>query len=262
VTTYFHFFAKSFKSNLAYRAQVWLSILASLLAIVSQVAIWRALLASGPVNGIALPDMITYVILNSAIYVVLMYEMFEEVDDRLRTGDIAVDLIKPMRYPLYLLADQLGNTAYRLAFYVAPTVFVAALLFGLTAPASPLHAAAFVMAMIIATILSFAFGYLIALLAFHFLTTLHFSWTFLGLVIMFSGSFLPLWFFPAGWADVARALPFQFLGFVPAAIYMGKMPVTEIAPTLAVGLMWIVLLMCAAALMWAVSMRRLVVQGG
>jgi ABC-2 type transport system permease protein len=262
VSTYLHFFAKAFKRNLAYRAQVWLTILVNLLAIVIQVSIWRALLSNRSAAGIDLRDMITYVILNSAIYVVMMYEMFHDVDDRLRTGDIAIDLVKPMRYPLYLWADQLGNTAYRLLFTVVPTVLVATVLFGFTGPGSFVHAVGFVIAMAIATTLSFAFAYLIALLAFHFLTTLHFEWTFLGLATMFSGRLLPLWFFPQGWADVARALPFQFLGFVPAAIYMGKMPEREMWLTLIIGLVWVVVLLAAAALMWTVSLRRLVVQGG
>jgi ABC-2 type transport system permease protein len=200
--------------------------------------------------------------MNSAIYVVMMYEMFQSVDDRLRTGDIAIDLLKPMRYPLYLWADQLGNAAYRLLLSVVPTVVVAAVLFGFTAPASQVNAVGFVTAMAIAITLSFAFAYLIALLAFHFLTTLHFEWTFFGLATIFSGRLLPLWFFPQAWADLARALPFQFLGFVPAAIYMGRIQGAEMWLTLAIGLVWVVVLLGAAALMWTVSLRRLVVQGG
>jgi len=262
MNAYFHFLAKAFKRNLAYRAQVWLTILINLLAIIIQVSIWRALLGNSSASGINVRDMITYVILNSAIYVVMMYEMFHDVDDRLRTGDIAIDLLKPMRYPLFLWADQLGNTAYRLLFTVAPTVLVATVLFGFTPPPSFVQAVGFVTAMAIATTLSFAFGYLIALLAFHFLTTLHFEWTFFGLATVFSGRLLPFWFFPQGWADVAHALPFQFLGFVPAAIYMGKMQGLEMWVTLVVGLVWVVTLLGAAALMWSISLRRLVVQGG
>jgi ABC-2 type transport system permease protein len=262
VSTYLHFLAKAFKRNLAYRAQVWLTILINLLAIVIQVSIWRALLGQGSASGINIRDMVTYVILNAAIYVVMMYEMFQSVDDRLRTGDIAIDLMKPMRYPLFLWADQLGNAAYRLLFSVTPTVVVSAVLFGFTPPASLDNAAGFVIAMAIAVIMSFAFAYLIALLAFHFLTTLHFEWTFFGLATVFSGRLLPLWFFPQGWADLAHALPFQFLGFVPAAIYMGKIQGAEMWLTLGLGLVWVVVLLALAASMWSISIRRLVVQGG
>ena len=260
--TYVHFLTKAFKRNLAYRAQAWLTILINLLGIVIQVSIWRALLGASTANGIGLRDMVTYVILNAAIYVVMMYEMFQSVDDRLRTGDIAIDLLKPMRYPLYLWADQVGNAAYRLLFSVVPTVVVSAVLFGFTAPASLMSFVGFAIALAIAIALSFAFAYLIALLAFHFLTTLHFEWTFFGLATVFSGRLLPLWFFPQAWADVARALPFQFLGYVPAAIYMGKMQGLEMWTTLLIGAIWVVLLLAAAATMWNISLRRLIVQGG
>jgi ABC-2 type transport system permease protein len=102
----------------------------------------------------------------------------------------------------------------------------------------------------------------VALLAFWFLTTLHFEWALMGLITVFSDSFLPLWFFPPGWAELARALPFQFLGFVPAAIYMGKLANSDIWPTLAIGVVWTLVLLGITVWIWSASMKRLVVQGG
>jgi ABC-2 type transport system permease protein len=262
VNPYVQLFAKSFKAQLAYRSQVWLQVLASIIAIWIQVAIWRALLGNGSASGIHLRDMVTYVVLNAVISAVLLTEMFEEADERIRTGKIAMDLLRPVSYPLYLLAGQLGKAAYRTVFQVGPTVALAALVFGLSWPASPLDAAAFVFAMAVAIAISFAFAYLIALLAFWFLTTLHFEWTFVGLNTLLSGAIVPLWFFPPGWAELARLLPFQFLGFVPAAIYMGKLGTAETWLTLAQGLGWAAALLIIAALLWTASIRRLVIQGG
>lgn len=262
MTAYLHFFAKSFKKNLAYRSEVWLRVIGSLIAISIQVAIWRALLGSGSADGVTLPDMVAYAILNTAVAALLMDRLYRDADDRLRTGDIAVDLVKPLRYPLFLLADQLGRSAYQLLFTVTPTVAVAWLLFGFSPPASPGHALAFLAALAIALLVSYALSYLIALLAFWFLTTMHFEWTLMGFTAVFSGSFLPLWFFPPGWASLARALPFQYLGFVPAAAYMGKIPPAELFGTLGVGMVWAAALLGLTGLLWSAAVRRLVVQGG
>ncbi len=81
-------------------------------------------------------------------------------------------------------------------------------------------------------------------------------------MLIFSGSFLPLWFFPDSWAAVASALPFQFLGFIPAAIYMGYIPASELVPTLLAGLAWIGGLIIVVQWLWWRAVRRLVVQGG
>lgn len=247
---------------MAYRSQVWLRIVGNLIAIFVQVAIWHALLGSGSANGINFHDMVTYAILNTIVAAILMNGLFRDADERIRTGNIAIDLLRPLYYPLCLFADQLGKSVFQLVFAVLPTLLVATLLFGFTAPSSLSNALAFVVAIILALAISFALGYLVALLAFWFLTTLHFEWALMGLTTVFSGSFLPLWFFPPGWAELARALPFQFLGFVPAAIYMGKLANNDIWSTLTIGIVWTLTLLGITVWIWSASMKRLVVQGG
>ncbi len=260
--TYYEFFGKSFKRNLAYRSDVWLRVAGNVLGILVQVAIWRAILGQGSVEGIDVRDMVTYSILTTLVGGVLMTGLYQDADDRLRTGDIAVDLIKPLRYPLYLFAHQLGRSAFQLLFTVAPTLVVAWLLFGFTPPASAGYGLAFLVALAIALGVSYALGYLIALLAFWFLTTMHFRFAMAGFFTAFSGSFLPLWFFPPGWAAVATALPFQYMGFVPAATYLGELPPRELVATLGLGGAWTVGLLGFASWLWSASVRRLVVQGG
>ncbi len=206
--------------------------------------------------------LVTYSILTTLVAGLLMTGLYRDADDRLRTGDIAVDLLKPLRYPLYLFSDGLGRSAYQLLFTVVPTLAVAWPLFGFSPPASPGYALAFLAALGLALSVSFAIGYLIALLAFWFLTTMHFRFAVAGFITAFSGSFLPLWFFPPGWAAVARALPFQYLGFVPAAAYMGEMAAAELTLTLAGGVAWTLALLGLAYALWSASVRRLVVQGG
>lgn len=262
LSTYFAFFVKSFKKNLAYRSQVWLLIAGNCISIAIRVAIWRALLGAGPANGISLQDMVVYTILNTVVAAILMDGIMSEADKKLSTGNIALDLLKPLHYPLYLFTDQLGRSAFRLVFAVLPTLLVAGLLFGFTAPASPGYGLAFLIALLIALLISFALGYLMALLSFWFLTTMHFEWAFIGLMTVFSGSYLPIWFFPPGWSELAQALPFQFLGYVPAAIYMGKLSVDGAWSTLSVGLAWTVGLLGISGWLWSVSIKRLVVQGG
>jgi len=260
--TYGAFFMKSFKKNLAYRSQVWLRIVGNIVTILVQVAIWGALLGSGPASGISFHDMVTYAILNTSVAAILMDGLIHEADERMRTGNIAIDLLRPLHYPLCLFADQLGKSAFHFVFAVLPTLLVATLLFGFTAPASAWDLLAFLAAIVIALAISFALGYLVVLLAFWFLTTLHFEWAMVGLMTVFSGSFLPLWFFPPGWLEVARVLPFQFLGFVPAAIYMGKLPTGDVWPTLLVGVVWTLLLLGLTSWIWSASLKRLVVHGG
>lgn len=262
MSTYWAYFRKSFKKNAAYRSSVWLQIIASMISIGIQVAVWTSLIGDGSVDGITLDDMVTYAIINAALYAIVLTRLYNDVDDRLRTGDISIDLLRPVRYPGMILADQLGWAAYRTIFMIIPIVVVASLLFGFSAPESLLAGVGFLIVLPLTVLISYAIGYLIALLAFWFLTTFHFSWAIGALTTVFSGSVLPLWFFPDEWETLARLLPFQFLGFVPAATWMGELAGAELVQTLGVGVAWTAVLLLVTRMLWMRATTRLVVQGG
>lgn len=262
MSAYRVYFVKSFKKNAAYRSAAWIHIVASMVSIWIQVSVWTALIGGGSVDGISRDQMVTYAILNSAMYAALFTGLYSEVDVRLRSGDIGIDLLRPVRYPLMLLADQLGRAAYRLVFMVIPTVVVAALVFGFSPPASWSSAIGYVFVLPLAIAISYAIGYLIALLAFWFLTTFQFTWAIGALVTVFSGSVLPLWFFPGRWELVARALPFQFLGFVPAATWMGELTGVDLVLTWLLGVAWAAAMLGLTTWLWTRAITRLVVQDG
>ncbi len=260
--TYVNFSMKSFSSSLAYRSQVWLQLLGNFVTILIQVAIWKAVIGAGTVGGITLDQMITYSIINTLILSILLHHVSGRVDSSLKSGGIAAELVRPMSYPLYLFAHEMGDTLYQFTFVVIPSLIIAWVFFGIQAPASAGHAIAFVIALVIVLLLSFLIGYLISLIAFWFLTHFALDWTLGGLMLVFSGSFLPLWFFPDTWANIAEAMPFQYLGYIPAAIYMGYIPVEELLYTLMVGSCWIAGIWVFAQLLWWRAIRRLVVHGG
>jgi ABC-2 type transport system permease protein len=259
---YVAFGMKSFSTNLAYRSEVWLRTVGNFVTIFIQVAIWTAVIGNRTVDGIGLQDMITYSILNTLIFSMLLTNVYRTVDDRLRTGSIAMDLIKPLRYPLYLLADRLGNSMYQFVFTVIPTLLITWLYFGITPPYSSHHLLAFLISLAISLTISFALGYLVALIGFWFLTTFALEWTLSGLMTVFSGTFLPIWFFPPKWEAVAQALPFQYIGYIPAALYMGRIPTEDIVLTISIGLGWIIVLFGLIGLLWWKAVNRLIVQGG
>lgn len=235
---------------------------ASVVGIAVQVSLWTALIGAGRVDGISRDQMVTYTILQSVMYAAVITNLFNDVDGRLRSGDIGIDLLRPNRFPLMILAQQLGRAGFRLVFMIIPTVAAAALLFGLEPPASLGAAIGYVLVLPLAIAISFSLGYLIALLAFWFLTTFHFSWAMNALVTVFSGVALPLWFFPGPWETLARALPFQFLGFVPAATWMGELAGGELVVTVIVGIGWTIALLAFTMWLWSRAVGRLVVQGG
>jgi ABC-2 type transport system permease protein len=79
---------------------------------------------------------------------------------------------------------------------------------------------------------------------------------------LFSGSIVPLAFFPDWAQPVLNALPFRGLMDIPFRLYVGDLPVSQMAPLLAQQLAWVAALVLLGRFLLARGMRRLVVQGG
>jgi viologen exporter family transport system permease protein len=251
----------SFARAAAYRYDVWLRVVGQLVMILIQVTVWKSVMAHDAQAG-ELDEMVTYAIVSTCVSALHPFHMLRMLDERLRSGDVIIDMTRPLGYPLVLLGQSLGTMAFQLLFTVIPTLGISLGIYRVLPPVSALHAWAFVAAVLLALIIAAELAYLVALLSFWVLTTLVFEWLLKGLRRVLSGAFVPLWFFPAGLGAVAGALPFRFLNFVPVSIYLGRVPVESILPTLSVGLLWAMTLGLLAASLWTASMRRVVVQGG
>src|SRR5699024_1844056 len=101
----------------------------------------------------------------------LLTNVFRTVDQDLKSGKISVYLIKPTRYSLLLVAENLGRVMYRFTFTSIPTMIICIFLFDVSYPSSAKHGIYFILSICICMTLSFLLGYLIALISFWFLTT-------------------------------------------------------------------------------------------
>ncbi|MFD1956891.1 ABC transporter permease [Paenibacillus thailandensis] len=259
---YVMFGLKAFINQLSYRSEVWLRLFGNFVAILIQSEIWKSVLGNGQADGIAADQMVTYSIINTLLFSLLLHGVSGKVDESLKSGSIASELVKPLTYPFFLLSNGLGNALYQFVFTVIPSVLLAWFCFGIVPPSSGFHASAFILALGMAVAISFLLGYLISLIAFWLLNHFALNWMMGGLMTIFSGSFLPLWYFPDSLKAIAGMLPFQYLGYFPAAVYLGTIPAAEVPLVFAKGLLWIALLLVIVNRLWRKAIRRLIVQGG
>lgn len=256
---YLAFTTKSFIRHMAYRTEVWMKLFGNLVLIVIQISIWKSLIGNGLVNGITLEEMITYSVITTANMNMLMLSAYRLLDEKLKNGSISVDLQKPISYPLQLFSDQLGLILFQLCFNVVPLLILSFFIFRILPP-NPTYLVAYIISIFIAIIISFLLAFLVALISFWVLTTFALSWTLNAFITVFSGSFVPLWFFTPFWLNVANALPFKFLGFIPTSIYLGQ--INDVYMELAKGVCWIIILLLVNFILWKSAIKNLVIQGG
>ncbi|MEO3856052.1 ABC-2 family transporter protein [Acrocarpospora sp. B8E8] len=218
------------------------------------IALWDARPGLG---GYTVADAITFCFLSQAfIGPMQMFGGGLALSERIRTGDIAFDLVRPASLLAWAMADDLGRAAYLTLLRSVPPTLVGAFLFGVVAPAQP---GFFALSFALGVSVSFAWRYLVALSACWIIDDKGTQTLSSVLTIFFSGMILPLTLFPGWLGTLANASPFAAMVQVPADIYLGA---RSAAGGLAFQAFWAAVLLGAGALLTRRARRKVVIQGG
>jgi ABC-2 type transport system permease protein len=261
---YFAFAKSAFQTEFAYRGQVLAAIFGELVSVFARIAVWSAVMAGGATAaGVTLADMVTYAVLaGTVIGAWNPTALLNGVSRALKSGDVATQLLRPIPYPAYLFATEAGNLAYRTLTVIVPVTLVSLAVYGLKPPASLFHGLAFPLFWGLSFLSLFAFACLGGLVAFWLFTAFSIDWLLRALVLLLGGTFIPLWFFPGWLAGALKLLPFAWIGYYPAAVYLGKLGIAETLAMFALGVGWVALLAAGVALLWSRATMRITVQGG
>ncbi|MEU4696546.1 ABC transporter permease [Nonomuraea dietziae] len=181
------------------------------------------------------------------------------IPERIRSGDIALDLVRPASLQACSLAEDLGRAAYLLLVRGIPPTMLGALMFGIVFPTGAGQWAAFLASFLLAVLVSFAWRYLVALSVCWLTDDRGIATVSLVLTTFFSGMMVPLSIFPGSLGDLASALPWAAMVQVPADVYLGK---ADLADALAFQALWAAVLLGLGALATQAIRHKVVIQGG
>jgi ABC-2 type transport system permease protein len=245
-----------------YRFNLALQVAAVLLQVFLLKMVWTAVYAGRPsVEGLALDDLVAYLTLANLQLWIFLPMAANIIHQRVREGQIALDLARPVGFVGQVVAQQAGATAGILSV----TVFgfpIAFLIGGARPPGSVEAALLYVVSLTLAYLIAVAMALLMGLVAFWTLQIDGINVIYRFVNAFFGGALVPLWFFPPTMRTIAELLPFQTQAFIPIGIYLGRIGGAEAARALAVQLFWAVALFALAQVVWRRAFRRVVVQGG
>lgn len=259
---YLAYLRNAFLQSIAYRTALYLSLMNVILLLVIQYYLWTAVFdVSVAPGGFTLSEMLTYVLLARALGAFFNITVDTEMGNRIRRGTIAADLARPVDLQAMWFFQSLGGSLVNLCLVTIP-VYIVLLALGLIRPPGGLvTTVCFLLSVSLAYILLYALSYCFGLLSFWTKTGWGLSDIKDALLLIFSGSFIPLELYPSWLRTIAEVLPFQSIMYTPVRIYMSG-PSISIAYWLLVQAAWALALLALSRLIWHRAAARLVVYGG
>ena len=264
---YVEFAKVAFSREATYREEVFTHIGSIALRVYLFYALWSALYANnGPSQVFSFQDIITYATLSLLIGLIYNVQGPYVVREKIREGNIAIDLMRPISVPWYVFADTVGQAGFALAQIIVALPIAIGLLAltgtHLSLPPSPLMGLAFLVSVILGFLVNFFLDLLMATITFWTMEIFGFQLMVQFITSLLAGAYVPIQFFPDWIKPFALASPFAAIYNAPLSIYLGKYQGTELLATLGLQVFWAIIFAVGALALWRVGERRVLVQGG
>lgn len=245
-----------------YRINVVMGIVLTGITIYLLTILWKAAYGDRTeVDGVSIQQMLVYLTIANLQLRFLTPEVDQEIEERIREGQIGFDLNRPLPYPFQLVAGALGQMIGLLPMLVVaiPVAFI----FGELQPPTDVGSGlAYVASLAIAWIVAVELNMIIGLVGFWTLEMTGFKMMYRLIGNFATGALIPLWFMPDFFRTIVQVLPFQAIAYIPVSIYVGNPAMGGIGGALLLQAGWAVALVFLIQFIWSRAYRQTVIQGG
>lgn len=257
----------SFQEFFAYRGNMVFELLASLLTPGLSIVLWYSLFqisAASQIRGYTFAEMVAYILCVAFTEGVLHVQSqgMKQMDD-IHEGTLNTFLLRPFHPYGYWFAYDMARKAMTGLLAVFTIGIVAAVcLWFLHVPFTVSHALVAILSVVVAAPLHFLLFSLMVLLTFWVGRTWGVTFILRVLMALATGALVPLSFFPDGIREVVFTLPFQFLGYVPVQIFLGRYSGVQTLQAFGLMLLWIGVLAFACRVVYRRGLKTYGAYGG
>lgn len=253
--------------RLVYRGDFALGTLMRFLPIITQIFLWYAIFdaigevegGATEIGGFGFREIVAYYLMTMiARAFSSMPGLASGIARQIREGEIKRYLIQPLDLIGFLL---LTRIAHKLAYY-AIAVLPFALVFYLcrdyfVSGWPPPHVmVAFIGSLIMGFLIGFFLEAAIGMIGFWFLEVTSLLFVVMLFSFFLSGHMFPLTMLPDWIEPVVQFLPFKYMAFFPAAIFLGKIPDEDLAMEMAIEAAWLAFFIVLCRVAYLRGMNR------
>jgi ABC-2 type transport system permease protein len=219
--------------------------------------------AGGMAAGYRPDQLASYVWFGQGLLAVVMLWGPPDLAERIRTGEVATDLLRPIHPVILYLATDLGRAGHAVLFRFLPPVLVGALVFDLYLPARPGTWPLFAASAVLAVLICFGCRYLVNATGYWLLDIRGVSRAWLVGSGLLGGLYFPLRFLPDPVAAVLYlGTPLPAILQIPMDVLVERDRPAVQTGLVGVQLVWAVLVLAGCRTVQRRAERRLVIQGG
>jgi ABC-2 type transport system permease protein len=243
-----------------YRAQLVSGMMFYTLFIFVFFSLWQAIYQGGEVNGYTHGQVVWYLIITELVTFGCRLFLVSQINEDVKTGAMAYMLNRPVHYIAYQAAAAAGNVLVNLLFFGS---LAAVLGFAFVGPVPDFQWAGLpfmLLSGLLGIVLQFLCLMSVGLSAFRLEDNSAVYLIFQKFIFML-GVFLPVEFLPGWLQGIARVLPFSYVAWAPARLFVG-FSWELLAQVLPMQLLWIVLMLALSIALYRDGVKNLQANGG
>ncbi len=260
---YLHLIRLQILNSLAYRFEYFSSIGTNIFFLFGSVYLWKsAYKGIGSVLDVNQEQMITYAIVSVLMTALFSISVSQTLFTKIRQGDIAIDLIRPVNLIYTWFAEDVGQSVSSVTKFCFPVLLTSVLFVKVPLPADYVAGLFFIPGCVFSFIILWQISALIGLSLFWVTEFGNITQIKDIVILILSGKLIPLWLFPGIVQDISSYLPFQYTFQAPLEIYIGRVSPAQAVHIFGIQWLWIGLFSLLICVVWRRAQKRVFVQGG
>jgi ABC-2 type transport system permease protein len=224
------------------------------------ICLWKVIYAVNvPIHGFTFLMIVWYLVMTESI-TTSYGGLVDQIGGEVQSGDIVNHLNKPYSYILFKFASSFSYalTSFIISFVLSSVV--ALLLVGMIS-VSLVYIPFILISVFLAITLQFSMMFCIGISAFLMEDSRSVAFIYDKIVFTIGGMLIPLEFFPAFIQGICGMLPFSYIAYHPAKLFV-MFSFSSFFSVALVQVLWILFFLLVATILFKIYSRRLVVNGG
>jgi ABC-2 type transport system permease protein len=211
------------REGIAFRINLFTSMFGGLFRLVLLSSVWRAVyVGQGELAGYRESEILVYVVISSAMSAGGLLGVGRELGSKVNTGDIVLDLIRPVLMPWRFFFFSFGRFSFQLWIKGVPTLLFGFLIVGLTPSVNWGILASFVLLWIGGSFLHFWLEFGVASFAFRTRSPYGIGVLWNAASGFLTGLVVPITFYPDLLHKIVSWTPFPSVAYTPIRVLMGQ----------------------------------------